>query len=634
MNLLLIAFSALIATVFAWYLTRYSLAYALHRQIVDLPTQRSSHGAPTPRGGGSAFALVFSGTVLLLGVLHLLQPLETAGLLCGLLIAVIGFWDDCVSLSIHLRLFVQLAATAAALYCLLGTEWLHRVFGDSRLGPLAVVLLWLGFVWLVNLTNFMDGIDGLAATEAITVAVCCGALSLLAHGPSVVALLYSVLAAAVLGFLIWNWFPAKIFMGDVGSCFLGYSFGALTLLGIVRHRLSPFVPLILLGVFIIDASLTLAKRVIRGDRWLQPHRTHAFQHLSCRLGHERTTLTIAAVNVLWLLPWAAVAQRHPSWELGCLLAAWLPIVAAAQRLRAGERDATFDGLAWTDLAHYKATRLVGVAGLGRTSGATLILLYRAMENNGSAVKYFALATLNFAAVYAALLTRFDGHIPSALLQSMPTFALLWTVVQTAVLMLFNTSRSRWRFTSVEEIPKVSAIATLASITGAVVVYFASGTFGYALPRSIDALDALYSVAVLTGLHFLARLMFVYAHRLARGDKRRRVLIYGANETGMAILSDLRCYCPGYRAVGFVDERPRIKGATFSGLRVLGSDQAIAELARKHRIDLVVFPSAILEQRSAVVHRCIEQKIDFRLVSTISEEQLSDLAPSHVIPIAS
>ncbi len=177
----------------------------------------------------------------------------------------------------------------------------------------------MALAWLINLTNFMDGIDGIAGAEAVTVARICCALSTMAHGVNVVALLFAVLAASATGFLIWNWYPARIFMGDAGSGFLGFCFGALTLLAAFRSALSPF-PLILLGVFVIDASLTLAKRILRRDQWYAPHRSHAFQHLARRFGHECTTLFVIAVNLLWLAP----GRRWRSGARPTLCCAWLP----------------------------------------------------------------------------------------------------------------------------------------------------------------------------------------------------------------------------------------------------------------------------------------------------------------------
>ena len=185
---------------------------------------------------------------------------------------------------------------------------------------------------------------GWLAVEAVTVASLCSVLSIMTHGVNTVALLYAVLAASATGFLLWNWYPAKIFMGDVGSGFIGYCFGALTLLTFFHHDLSLFVPLILLGVFVIDASVTLGKRLLRGGAWYAPHRTHAYQHLAQRYGHERTSLWVATVNLFWLAPWAALAQWHPAYSLLWLASAWSPLIVAAHVLRAGDSLGPWKGV--------------------------------------------------------------------------------------------------------------------------------------------------------------------------------------------------------------------------------------------------------------------------------------------------
>src|SRR5690606_7293985 len=134
-----------------------------------------------------------------------------------------------------------------------------------------------GIVWMINLYNFMDGIDGIAATETVMVCALAGIL-LLASGASIIAWTAWALAAACLGFLRWNWAPAQIFMGDVGSGFLGY---CIAMLAIVSSREGSFplwVWLILLGAFVVDAGVTLLRRMKQRLKWYEAHHSHAYQH--------------------------------------------------------------------------------------------------------------------------------------------------------------------------------------------------------------------------------------------------------------------------------------------------------------------------------------------------------------------
>ena len=172
---------------------------------------------------------------------------------------------------------------------------------------------------MINLYNFMDGIDGIAGVEALCVSGL-GGLLLAWSGLAGLSSVAMALAAASAGFLVWNWPPAKIFMGDAGSGFLGFVFGVLAISSAKERPWLLWPWLILLSVFIVDSILTLLRRVIAGERWYEAHCSHAYQHAARRHGsHLRVTLTVAAINVAWLFPLAWGA---------CIWAAVGPVVAA------------------------------------------------------------------------------------------------------------------------------------------------------------------------------------------------------------------------------------------------------------------------------------------------------------------
>jgi Fuc2NAc and GlcNAc transferase len=216
------------------------------------------------------------------------------------------------------------------------------LFGHTlAAGWLADALAALYLVWLLNLYNFMDGIDGIAGMEAIT--VCLGAAALvglaLGIGSAADIGLPLLLAGAVAGFLVWNFPPARIFMGDAGSGFLGITLGILSLhAGAIAPPLL-WSWLILLGVFVADATVTLLRRLLRGERVYEAHRSHAYQQAARHYGrHLPVTLAVAAVNLAWLTPIAAgVAMRRIEPGAG-LLIAYAPLFALAVRFRAGEPE--------------------------------------------------------------------------------------------------------------------------------------------------------------------------------------------------------------------------------------------------------------------------------------------------------
>lgn len=310
--------------------------YALRRRLLDIPNDRSSHDVPTPRGGGVAIvcASLFGSAVL--WWLDVVPAAQFAGLAGGgILVAGVGYLDDHRDIPARWRAVVHAAAAAVLLAAAGGLPSLSFFGVALTPGVAGVVVVLLLIVWIVNLYNFMDGIDGIAGIEAVT--VCSGAALLLwLDGAGGAALLVAVYAAASLGFLAWNWPPAGIFMGDVGSGFLGFSLAGLAVLTWVGPGFPVWTWLILLGVFMVDATVTLLRRVLRGERWYQAHRSHAYQHASRRFGsHRPVTVAVALLNLGWLLPMAVASTRAPQWGPALLVVAWMPLLWLALRFNAG-----------------------------------------------------------------------------------------------------------------------------------------------------------------------------------------------------------------------------------------------------------------------------------------------------------
>ncbi|HYE37582.1 glycosyltransferase family 4 protein [Methylocaldum sp.] len=313
--------------------------YAMKR-LLDLPNARSSHQIPTPRGGGLAVVLSF--TLASAGLYWLGQiAFELFMLVLGALpIAAIGFWDDHGHVSARWRLIVQIASAAWSLYWLDGLESIRFASEPYEVGWLGPVFAIFLAVWLLNLFNFMDGIDGIAGIEVVSVAMSSHWLLVyqsppLLGGASAILL---TLAAAVGGFLCWNWPPAKIFMGDVGSAFVGFVLAVLALQTSSEGTLSLAVWLILVGVFFVDATVTLLRRMLSGQRWYEAHRSHAYQHAARRWSsHKRVSLSVLAINLCWLLPLAFAAVRWPQLEPVFLVCAYTPLIALALWLEAGKQ---------------------------------------------------------------------------------------------------------------------------------------------------------------------------------------------------------------------------------------------------------------------------------------------------------
>lgn len=298
-----------------------------------MPNSRSSHSQVTPRGGGLAIAIVFFLGLIGLYALHLVSLRHVAALLGGgFLVALVGWLDDRNSLSPKLRASVHIIAAFWAVVWLGGYSSLNMGFARLPLGLVGSVLAIIGIAWMINLYNFMDGIDGIAAGEAVVVSGAAGVILWMA-GLADLSAIAVLLAAAAAGFLVWNWPPAKIFMGDVGSGLLGFILGTMAVASENSGGLPALGWLMLLGVFVVDATATLVRRGLAGERLYEAHRTHAYQLLAAHKRNHRavTTRTLVLSLVLALVTW--MAWRWPSKlflafvvVMGGLLLGWWRVV--------------------------------------------------------------------------------------------------------------------------------------------------------------------------------------------------------------------------------------------------------------------------------------------------------------------
>ncbi|WP_297840714.1 glycosyltransferase family 4 protein [Pseudomonas sp.] len=323
----------------SFFLTSALRRYALAQSLLDIPNARSSHTLPTPRGGGVAIVVVFLCALLyLLWADTISSVFFTGAAGAGLIVSVTGFIDDHGHVAARWRLLGHFFAAAWALFWGGGFPALH-VFGVwVTFGWLGYVLAALYLVWMLNLYNFMDGIDGIAGVEAIS--VCLGAcLIYWLTGDKALIWAPLLLAASVLGFLFWNFPVAKIFMGDAGSSFLGMVLGVLSLQGAWVRPEFFWAWCILLGVFIVDATFTLVRRLARGDKIYEAHRSHAYQFASRRYGrHLPVTIAVGLINMFWLLPLAiAVVCFELDGAIGIMLA-YTPLLVLAWKLQAGARE--------------------------------------------------------------------------------------------------------------------------------------------------------------------------------------------------------------------------------------------------------------------------------------------------------
>ncbi|WMJ68882.1 lipopolysaccharide biosynthesis protein [Stenotrophomonas sp. 24(2023)] len=282
-------------------LTRVAIGYALRRQLFDQPGERRSHAVATPRGGGIAIVvtLLLVDTVAALAWPSAAPSLLVAGL--GLLlVAGIGWWDDHRPLPALRRLLVHVLAAAllAGLVKAHGGSWWHA-------------LLVLGFTTsLINIWNFMDGINGIAASQAIIAAL--GFAVVLPWPASLAAI---ALGLACLGFLPFNFPRARIFMGDVGSGALGYAVAAVAALASVTTTVSWLLLLVPVSLFLVDAGFTLLSRILARERWMEPHTQHVYQRaVQAGASHAQVTGTYVILGVFSIAVFIICRNLQPGWE--------------------------------------------------------------------------------------------------------------------------------------------------------------------------------------------------------------------------------------------------------------------------------------------------------------------------------
>lgn len=327
---LLMALAALLSAGLAWPLRH----WLLRQRLLDRPEARRSHAAPTPRGGGLA---IVAGLTLAWLAWPGLWPAGWPVVFLVLAMAAVGWREDRRELSPARRLLLQAVATAALLLLVGGIDSV-AVFGH----PVSAVWLWsllggIAVVWLINLYNFMDGSDGLAAGQGVWAGLVSAGL-FHAAGEHGLALLAMAGAGAWAGFLVWNRPPARIFMGDSGSLALGGLVGAMAVFGAATGAISIWSSFMISSLFVVDATATLVARVGRGERWYTAHRQHAYQRLlDLGFSHGRVMGGYMLVNVLVVLPLVAVASGRPGLDTALavglaatLLGAWWAVQRTAK----------------------------------------------------------------------------------------------------------------------------------------------------------------------------------------------------------------------------------------------------------------------------------------------------------------
>ncbi len=276
---------------FSLVLTYYIKKYAIKKSLLAKVTDRSSHSVPVPHGGGISIAVTWSIGLIYLHFTNQIDPTLFYALLVGFVISIVSFFDDIYELSAMLRLGIQSAVALMGLYILGGLNTITFGIFDISNGVIVNMFAFIMIVWYINLTNFIDGIDGYLSGTFIFLSMA----GLILFG----GVHFGVLAVSLLGFLYWNWHKAKIFMGDVGSTLLGYTIVIITIYYANQEASNLWVWITLYGLFWFDATVTLIRRKLNGEKLSQAHRKHAYQRLTqASWSHSKVTLYALMLNII------------------------------------------------------------------------------------------------------------------------------------------------------------------------------------------------------------------------------------------------------------------------------------------------------------------------------------------------
>jgi FlaA1/EpsC-like NDP-sugar epimerase/UDP-N-acetylmuramyl pentapeptide phosphotransferase/UDP-N-acetylglucosamine-1-phosphate transferase len=528
--------------------------------LVVRPTDRSSHHHPTPQGGG--VGMVVAVTLVSMFVLGPDPGPAYLILAVAFPLALVGWVDDRRPLSAALRLVIQAILISLLMALPLGSLKAPTLLSLS-FGALGIAALLIG-IWWVNLFNFMDGIDGIAGSQALTMlasALVLASLSDPRFTSTAIGGLAFLTLCAVTGFLIINWPPAKIFMGDVGSTWLAFVIFGLALHTIVNGNLKVTTWLILGSIFIADATVTLLTRVLRGEKWAQPHRSHAYQLLSRGVDAQRTrahrivTVSVIGLNMLWVAPLAWFSQTTPESEqaLAAVSLAYLPLVIAAFKIGAG-----------------RPTELGANLAIDRLASMSQLLPPRALV-----AVLFDIGVSLIAWVFAFLVVQ-PAPPGEETLAVLLLSASVVTITQICCFIAMRLYRGIWRFVSFRDLRQIGKAVALATLISTTLLFLIQR--GIQVPRSALLLNPL----ILLVLMAAGRIGFRWWKERSRFDPTSTpgtpLLVLGAGQAGAQVVRGLSGKS-SWTVVSILDDKKEMIGREIDGIRITGTWDELADVAR-------------------------------------------------------
>lgn len=317
-SLTTLAIAVVTSALYLWFASKHG-PYAT-------PNYRSLHQKVIPRGAGLAVAFT-----ALLGYLYLYfdYGLPVAQLMVyvigGVVVAAMGAADDRLDIRARYRMPFQFLTAGWICYWLRGLAPVDLGFAVIDLGYFGHVALFAALIWFYNLYNFIDGIDGMASSATIFICGALGTLMFFKHA-LVLGLILTLLGVSSAGFLVFNWPPARMFLGDAGSSFMGYILSAVFVESLWQNAASIWWWLIIGGFYFADTTLTTVVRLLKVPGWYRPHRSHAYQNLARMWNsHRKVVLMVMMINLFWVTPLLLLSLRYEAWTIGVTVLVYIPL---------------------------------------------------------------------------------------------------------------------------------------------------------------------------------------------------------------------------------------------------------------------------------------------------------------------
>lgn len=582
------------------------------RFLLDIPNERSSHTQPTPRGGGVMIVIVtMVGLWVTLLLTHSIQPSLTISYsVAALLVAAVSWLDDLRPLSNRLRFSVHILS---ACVIIIGVGYWQNftlpILGNISIGFLGIPFTLVWIVGLINAYNFMDGIDGLAGTVAL-IAGSAWALIGYYYGSALVVDLGLLVAASSLGFLLHNWFPAKIFMGDVGSAFLGLTFATFPLLTLRLATKEPSANLFLatgmlvIWPFLFDSIFTFLRRLSNGEKVWEAHRSHLYQRLVIA-GFRHSFVTVLYA--------------------GCtMFGVFLAVVWILNRL--GDTKIIVITLLMISalLVGYVSSKEVKVERNGRFSPLLNLNLTHLRNRH-----FFLLDILTLALTPTlALMLRLDTlWILREFWSGLVIYTLLGIVLRPLLFQRFGVYSRYWRYASIDEGVQIVLAVAVSTAVLVIITLPLMATLVISFARSILIIDTLLILVAVSSTRFSLR--FWGHNAQVRVPDQKRVVIIGAGDAGEMTARELQKYPQlGLKLVAFVDDDPQKQGLHLRGLPILGTRRDLPRIVLSEAIDQVIIamPTVSGDVIREITGVCEMLGVETKTIPGISEIMNDQLRP--------